>query len=308
MIRPLLRPGRPALVLGLFVALGACTGTTGEPQPEGEPEHNHDDMLHLHMAYEHLPELGPDYAYKAFTVDDDGTDHFVGRFQSDPDHQVFGFDTAAHNLEHATSLLIAVADDLSETIGPRLLLGGDFDGEMAHLHLMHDRALGMFPPPGGAFIADSPGVGAPDDTNGVWFFDPVAQAASLTLPVLAGGSGWTWEGWVRVGDAVYSTGRFLDGTAAEPDQGVASHPAPGENFVDPAVDVAAADEVFITLEPADDMAAPFAVTVLSADPAGAAPDTAVPLAPWAMPPFEGHAQIAAAGSHNHLLDAGTHEH
>lgn len=302
------------LLLALALSVG-CTGATGNPEPSAEPEHMHDDMLHLHMEYENLPELGPDYVYEAFTVHDDGMETSIGRFQADADQQVFGFDTMAHNLEHAVSLLISIEpndDDAAERNGP-VLLANDFDedGE-AHLHIMDSRALGMFPMPSGGFIADTPST-TPGGTSGVWFFDRGSTLVTLVLPTLPDDGGWAYEGWVIVGETARSTGRFFDPAGADEDgpgdhAGLTDgHPSPGQDFTDPELDITQADEVAITLEPVDDLTAPFPIKLLSAAPAGADAVTPTTMAPWAMPPFEGHAMIAEAGSHDMLHDDHEHE-
>ena len=55
------------------------------------------------------------------------------------------------------------------------------------------------------------------DRNGIWFVDSITRAPTLVLPALP--AGWVYEGWVRNSStgALYSTGKFRSGFAADED-------------------------------------------------------------------------------------------
>ena len=100
--------------------------------------------------------------------------------------------------------------------------------------------------------------------NGIWWLDPAGGPdASLTLPQLP--AGWMYEGWVVGADGPISTGRFtaaadLDSDGAGPTAGTeAIPPFPGQDFVDPAIDLTSGYAAVISIEPEPDNGpAPFA--------------------------------------------------
>jgi hypothetical protein len=99
--------------------------------------------------------------------------------------------------------------------------------------------------------------------NGIWWLIPTDSApdAGLTLPTLP--AGWIYEGWVASSsEGPVSTGTFLSGTGADSDGAGptgggdrdAAPPFPGQDFVNPAVDLT--DDVarfaVISIEPVPD--------------------------------------------------------
>ena len=105
-------------------------------------------------------------------------------------------------------------------------------------------------------------------TGGVSFF-PDGGGAGLTLPELP--AGWVYEGWVAGPDGPVSTGTFTDPAAADSDGAgptggpEASPPFPGQDFIDPPVNIIGQAAV-ISVEPSpDNSPAPFGIKPLIDD-------------------------------------------
>ncbi len=213
-----------------------------------------------------LTDLGPDYVYENWLITDDGPVS-VGRFS------VNASGLPSSSLAAVTPELVGFAQAFVVTIEPVVgddpgpsavhILAGDLVDGIADLFVQHPAALGTdFSDASGAYFLQTPTSADPDDYfQGIWFFDPVAGMASLSLPALP--AGWEYEGWTVVNGMPLSTGRFLDPTMADLDgAGAASGPMgspafPGQDFINPAYDLSAAT-VVISVEPSpDNSPAPF---------------------------------------------------
>ncbi|MFK7800182.1 MAG: hypothetical protein AB8G95_00990, partial [Anaerolineae bacterium] len=116
--------------------------------------------------------------------------------------------------------------------------------------------------------------------NGIWYLTPGEPAtAGLNLPDAP--KGWIYEGWIVSGTTPISTGTFTstvgaDSDAGGPDAGPGGTPGyPGQDFVDPALDLRGKTAV-ISLEPyPDNSPAPFTFKPLvdTIDDVGAPPAT-----------------------------------
>jgi hypothetical protein len=144
----------------------------------------------------------------------------------------------------------------------------DLNGAATHLTTEHPAALGTdFATASGGFILATPSsVDSDDETQGIWFVDPAAGAPTLDLPTLP--EGWVYEGWVVSSDGPISTGRFTDVMDADSDgAGPTAGPGmtppfPGQDFVNPPLDLVGTT-VVISVEPdPDNAAAPFAIKPL----------------------------------------------
>jgi hypothetical protein len=95
----------------------------------------------------------------------------------------------------------------------------------------------------GSYILNAPSAGgASPYYNGIWWLDPNAgPGPTLVIPTLP--DGWVYEGWVVGDSGPVSTGRFVSASGVDsdgpgPDAGpMAAPPFPGQDFVDPAVDL-----------------------------------------------------------------------
>ena len=145
--------------------------------------------------------------------------------------------------------------------GPNLLAGDvTFDGTMAQVALstQHPLAIGVdLTGAAGSFILASPSDPSGDnETNGIWFADPVGQPA-LQLPRLPAASGWTYSGYVFADGHSIALGRFAepdsaddDGTGPEGWPGGNGFNTPGSDFVVFGMDLAAGGvTAFISVEP-----------------------------------------------------------
>jgi len=223
-----------------------------------------------------LEPLAPGYVYEGWVITGGGPVS-TGRFNVDaggmPDLEAIPATPAM--AAAATAWVLTIEPDPDPDPGPAetKLLGGDFVGEMASLTVSHAAALGTdFTSATGSFILATPTSSvATDDNRGIWWLDPVAGMSSLNLPTLP--PGWAYEGWVVTGSGPRSTGRFTDPGAADsdmagPDKGPDSDgpPFPGQDYVDPALDLVGLTAV-ISVEPSpDDSPDPFTLKPLVASP------------------------------------------
>jgi hypothetical protein len=212
-----------------------------------------------------LEPLGPDYVYEGWLIAD-GEPLPAGRFDLDDGNLVtFEFDQELR--EKASMYVLTIEPAVGDDPAPSdtHVVAGVFNGDEAGLTVGHPAALGDdFASAMGGFILATPssdmeGTG----TQGVWFLDPSAgPGPSLDLPVLP--AGWAYEGWVVGNNGPVSTGVFTDVARADSDgAGPAAGPNgappfPGQDFIDPAMDLTGA-AVVISIEPQpDNSPAPFA--------------------------------------------------
>ncbi len=196
------------------------------------------------------------------------------------------FNVDATGTPSQTSTMISEADALAATafvlsIEPvpdpdpnpaaTKILGGDFANGQATLGVEHPAALGDdFSGAEGRFILAAPSdPGGGTDTQGIWWVIPAGETdPALVLPTLP--VGWAYEGWVVTNTGPVSTGRFTDINAADSDgAGPAAGAAPGnapavpgQDFINPALDLVGLAAV-ISIEPEpDDSSMPFALKPL----------------------------------------------
>jgi hypothetical protein len=139
----------------------------------------------------------------------------------------------------------------------------------ATLSAGHPMALGNDFTSAGSYVLAAPSAGAEGShKNGIWWLDPQAgPGPSLTLPKLP--TGWMYEGWVVGKDGPVSTGRFSAASGADSDgagatAGAQAAPAfPGQDFVQPPIDLTSGYAAVISIEPEpDNSPAPFALKPL----------------------------------------------
>lgn len=154
------------------------------------------------------------------------------------------------------------------------IVAGNYSGLVAETNVAHPAAINTgFEDVAGAFILAAPTGGA--DDQGLWFFNPDAGEAALTLPELP--EGWNYEGWVvdTAAGRPISTGIFHeigpDSDGAGPYAGDSPEmfpPVPGQDFVNGMpLDLDAGNFIaVISVEPAfDPDPAPFAIKVLGSE-------------------------------------------
>ncbi len=235
----------------------------------------------LELSFEGLPALGADFVYEGWLITADGP-VTSGRFSWDEGQGVAEM-TIDPELAAASTLFVltiepAVGDDPAPS-KTHIVAGPIVDGK-AVLDTAHGAALGSdFLAAAGGFILETPSTaGVADDYGqGVWFLDPAGgPGPSLDLPTLP--DGWAYEGWVVGTDGPVSTGRFTDVAAADADGGGpaagpdGTPPFPGQDFIDPALDLTGGFSVVISVEPdPDDSPLPFALKPLAGPVADAGP-------------------------------------
>jgi len=268
------------LVDGDIEELGAGVPQTMDNMAGGFPTgqvmiHQSDAMsetAHLRLHFEGLEDLGSDYAYEGWLIVD-GAPVSTGVFTvSGGVMSESYFPTAVSSLYEISTFVLTIEPSPDSDPAPSAvhLVAGDFAGRQAALGIGHAAALGTdFSEVMGSYILAAPsGGGSAPYQNGIWWLDPDAgPAASLSLPDLP--EGWVYEGWVAGADGPISTGRFSsaegeDSDGTGPDAGPeAGPPFPGQDFVDPAIDLTMGYAAVISVEPEpDNGAGPFSIKPL----------------------------------------------
>ena len=223
-----------------------------------------------------LEPLGPGYVYEGWVIVD-GMPESTGRFQvnalGEPDLESTPVSQATAAAATAWVLTIEPDPDPDPAPAETKLLGGDFVNGVAMLDVSHAAALGSdFTGAMGSFIVATPTSASTSDENqGIWWLDPGTGSASLDLPTLP--PGWAYEGWIVTGSGPLSTGRFTDPAAADSDMAGPAKgpdsdgpPFPGQDYVNPAMDLVGLTAV-ISIEPSpDDSPNPFVLKPLVASP------------------------------------------
>ncbi len=216
-----------------------------------------------------LEDLGPDFVYEGWIIDN-GSAVSSGRFTVDADGVLSStvFKAAVTDLDNVSTFVLTIEPAVGDDPAPSAthVVAGDFNAGVAQTTIAHGAALGDdFTSAAGSYIlavpSDTNGVAAYN--NGIWWLDPSGDApvAGLDLPTLP--AGWVYEGWIVTGDGPVSTGTFTDVAAPDSDAGGptagpgATPGYPGQDFVDPAVDLIGTTAV-ISIEPSpDNSPAPF---------------------------------------------------
>ena len=233
-----------------------------------------DDMKTLSLSFSGLESLGDDFVYEGWLLVD-GAPVSAGRFSVDADGMPSpaSFEVASATADAATLYILTIEPASNDDPAPAdtHILAGAVSNGVATISIDHAAALGTdFADAAGDFILETPSTGsiADDFAQGIWWLDPAAgPGAALDLPMLP--DGWVYEGWVVGDDGPVSTGRFLTAAGAD-DDGVGptgglddGPPFPGQDFIDPAVNLVGHAAV-ISVEPEpDNSAGPFTLKPLS---------------------------------------------
>lgn len=254
------------LVMTLCVA-GCDSDEPGSDSDSGEA----DDTQTLRWSLDGLEDLGPQAVYEGWIIVD-GAPVSTGRFSVDAAGapSLDAFEVDAGQAEAATAFVLTIEPAEGDDPGPSesKLMGGGFVESMAAVEISDASALGTdFADATGEFLLQTPTSEEPSDYSlGIWFLDPGSGAATLELPELP--AGWVYEGWIVDANGPISTGRFATPREADTDgKGPAAGPLgapgkPGQDFIDPALDLIGLTAV-ITVEPEpDNDPAPFVLKPL----------------------------------------------
>lgn len=215
------------------------------------------DKAQLTLTFQGLGALGEGWAYEGWLIVD-GKPVTTGVFIVDDKGMASDtdFEVDAHALKNATAFVLTIEPSPDPDPDPNVihLIGGDFAGDSAALTVSHSLAMNAdFADIGGSYIIGAPSskMAAEDYRNGIWW-------PALALPALP--DGWTYEGWVVGPDGPISTGRFASGDMMDSDgNGLTAGPNPGpsfpgQDFIDPAIDLTTGYAAVITIEPEPDTA------------------------------------------------------
>ncbi|MBW2465121.1 MAG: anti-sigma factor, partial [Deltaproteobacteria bacterium] len=235
-------------------------GSDGALPDTGNPDATTGSMLTI--GNDGLEDLGADYVYEGWLITADGP-VTTGTFSVDAEgvlsQSEFPLDAATEALATAFVVTIEPADDPDPAPSAVHIVAGDYGAGIAIAEIGHAGALATdFSSAEADFILATPSSSATDDDNqGIWYLVPgAAPSAGLTLPALP--EGWTYEGWVVGADGPVSTGTFTaadmaDSDGAGPAAGDGDAPPfPGQDFIDPAKDLADSHVAVISVEPVPD--------------------------------------------------------
>lgn len=254
--------GLIAMLLVTAALASSCGG-------DGDDE----DTMKLTFAFNGLEDLGDDYVYEGWLIVD-GMPVSAGRFSVDGNGQasLTEFEFPAATAMGASKYVLTIEPASGDDPAPSdtHLLAGDFTGGNASLGVADPAALGSgFSTATGPFILNTPSTAGTDAdfSQGIWWLDPAGGPdATLSLPQLP--AGWTYEGWVVVDGMPVTTGKFTDPAAADDDGAGPTAgpdgfpPFPGQDYIDPALDLHGGTAV-ISIEPQpDNSAAPFTLKPL----------------------------------------------
>lgn len=219
------------------------------------------ETAHLRLDLEGLEDLGEGWAYEGWLIVD-GVPVSTGTFTIDGNGvaSASSFPTEVDSLDAISAFVLTIEPVPDGDPAPSHvhILGGDVLAGRANLTVAHMAAIGTdFRTATGSYILAAPSAGgAAPYFNGIWWLDPAGgPSAALELPSLP--DGWVYEGWVVGSEGPISTGRFGDPSGADSDAaGPASGPMdappfPGQDFVDPAMDLRGVVAV-ISVEPEPD--------------------------------------------------------
>lgn len=238
-----------------------------------------DEMARMTLLSTNLEPLGDDFDYEGWLIVD-GEAVSTGKFDIIEGETVpASFDLNRTQVNSAATFVLTIEPAMDDPAAPAdtHILAGAITDPTANISITtdHGAALGTdFTSSAGSFILATPSNGNVTPTQGIWYLDNSSGSAvaGLTLPTLP--AGWKYEGWVVGADGPISTGTFTDVAAADSDAGgptagpMGTPPFPGQDFINPAIDLVGLTSV-ISVEPSPDNATtPFSmkplVTVIAA--------------------------------------------
>ena len=231
------------------------------------------EVTHLRLESSGLEDLGPGWVYEGWLIEG-GMPISTGTFTVAADGAVsqMYFTAEVNDMNQIDAFVLSIEPSPDSDPAPSSvkLLGGDFISGSAHATVAHAAALGDdFSAAAGTYILNAPsGGGAAEYFQGIWWLDPTTgPGPTLSLPALP--AGWIYEGWVAGSAGPVSTGRFSSAEGADSDgAGITGGPAafppfPGQDFVNPPMDLTDGFAAVISIEPVpDNSSAPFGLKPL----------------------------------------------
>lgn len=254
---------KTSLCTAVLLSLTACGGSSNN---------NNNDTLTIDPT--NLETLGADFDYEGWLIVE-GEPVSTGKFDIEEGRTVpSSFDVDEAYTQNATTFVLTIEPAENDPVEPaptHILAGNIVSGTPTVITTDHPAAINTdFAAAAGTFILATPTNGNTTPTQGIWYLDPTTPppVASLTLPILP--EGWVYEGWIVDSSGPISTGTFTDVAAADSDgSGPAAGPLPGpafpgQDFIDPALDLIGTTAV-ISVEPfPDNSADPFIIKPLAA--------------------------------------------
>ena len=252
---------KAAIPTAIALSLVACNGSS-----------HSDDIARMTLETKNLEALGSDFDYEGWIIVS-GEAISTGKFDivdGETVPAVFEVDLTQANAASTFVLTIEPVENDPAEPADTHILAGEISAGTAEIVTDHPGALDSdFTESAGTFILATPSNGNTTPTQGIWYLDGSTPppVASLTLPTLP--AGWKYEGWVVGEDGPISTGTFTDVSAADSDgAGAAAGPSatpafPGQDFIDPALELVGVTSV-ISVEPSpDNSTAPFSMKPLA---------------------------------------------
>lgn len=224
-----------------------------------------------------LEPLGPGWVYEGWLIVN-GAPLSAGRFSltTATVNRARYFVGSVALLSRATAYVLTIEPERNDDPAPSKVhvLAGNLPAagkrRSSSLTMSHTAAFGQnFAAVSGQFMLATPSSPSMDDSQlGIWFIDPRSGAPmpSLALPSLP--EGWVYEGWVVTSSGPLSTGRFASVTGADDDGAGPTAgpnpgpPFPGQDFIQPPVNLRG-KTIVISVEPQpDDSPKPFAIKPL----------------------------------------------
>ena len=245
------------ILLSLFGAIMFVINGCGKDENPTQPQTGT-----LSLSLTGLGNLGSGFAYEGWVLVN-GSPVSTGTFTVDDNGNMSrsSFEVMSSDLDAATKFVLTIEPSPDDDPAPSSVhyLAGDFSGNMAVLSVADGAALGDdFTQAMGSYILQTPSTSDIDDdySQGIWWLDPSGgPGPSLDLPELP--DGWVYEGWVVGMDGPVTTGRFTMATGADSDMGGSAAgpdgtpPFPGQDFIDPMMDLVG-EAAVITIEPDPD--------------------------------------------------------
>lgn len=245
-------------------ALVACDGNDDQTSSANE-------IQTLSIATTNLEPLGSDYNYEGWLIIN-GQAISAGIFDIENGAPApSSFEIAAEDADAATHYVLTIEPAVDDDPNPSSthIVAGRIVNGIADATTSDAAALGTdFADAQGTYINATPTNGNATPEQGVWFLDPTTSPASASLDLPSLPEGWAYEGWVVIEGAPVSTGYFTDPAMADSDgAGATAGPQaapnfPGQDFIDPAINISTAT-VVISVEPMpDNSPAPFSIKPL----------------------------------------------
>jgi len=257
---------RLALATALSAVLAACGG-------DDDNDSSSTKTMKIQPTY--IEALGSEYNYEGWLIVN-GEAISTGTFDIENGQTVpASFKVNADDADKASTFVLTIEPEVGDDPAPsnvHIVAGNIVEGKTTAI-TNHPAALGTdFADAEGKFILATPTNGNATPTQGIWFLDNSTgeMTAGLTLPTLP--AGWKYEGWVAGASGPVTTGTFTNPDGKDSDgAGAAKGPTgdgpnyPGQDFVDPAMDLVGKKAV-ISVEPdPDNSAAPFSIKPLIGD-------------------------------------------